>query len=302
MTWAILGSINPRVVPLTTSFAATPDERHRIWRAVLHGVRGLVLWDEDNSIVRPDASLGDRGEAYAPIFTALRGDIGKRMIDARPVPDSVAVLYSPVSFRIRWMLDHRPLGDAWMRRSSEQELENNIWRVALRDYFAALRRLGLSPRFITPEELAKGPPRDAVLILPHAIALSAGEMNAIRTYRGRVVADTRPGQFDEHGRRRETPPLAVDIVPPADLARAIPITAAVPVMAPDNDVDVYSFRSRGRRLLVLQRRARGQGIETISVDTHGARARDIATNRDLGHGVLTLDLDPIAPSFLELSR
>jgi len=90
--------------------------------------------DEEDGIARADASVGPRGQAYAPLFAALRGPIGRRMIDAEPVRDSVAMLYSPVSFRVRWMLDHRRDGDAWMHRSSETELEDNAWRVSMRDY------------------------------------------------------------------------------------------------------------------------------------------------------------------------
>ena len=70
----LIRSINPAVIPLITSFGATPADLHGIWRSVLRGARGLILWDEDNSIVRPDASPGPRAAAYAPIFAALRGD------------------------------------------------------------------------------------------------------------------------------------------------------------------------------------------------------------------------------------
>ncbi len=157
-TRAILRSINPAIIPLTTSFDATPDELHRLWRAVLGGVRGVILWDEDNSIVGPDAVLRPRGQAYAPFFAALHGEIGRRMIDARPEYDAVAVLYSPVSFRVQWMLDHRPAGDAWMQRSAETELEDNAWRRALNGFTAALARMGLHPSSLPNSNSVRHPP------------------------------------------------------------------------------------------------------------------------------------------------
>jgi hypothetical protein len=302
LTRSIILSINPNVTTMITSGAATPDSVHAIWSAVLHGAHGLILWDAENSIVNADASPGPGAAVYAPLFGALRGEIGRVMIAARPIRDSVAVLYAPVSFRVRWMLDHRADGDAWMHRSAEIELEDNAWRRSPRDYVDALRRMGLQPRFITPAQLAKGPPAEAFLILPDAIALSDAELAAIRSYRGTVIADAPPGQFDEHGRRRVRPSTPVRIVPLADLTRVLSLVPAFTVNAPENDVDAWLFSSSGQRLLALQRRERGRSAETVTVDLHAWHARDIVTERDLGQGVLTLEIDPTTPTFLELRR
>jgi hypothetical protein len=302
----LLHSINPDVIPLTTSFAASPTELHRLWRDVLLGIRGLVLWDEDDSIVRADASPGPRATAYAPLFAALRGEIGGRMIDAVPIQDAVAVLYSPVSFRVNWILDHRPEGDAWMHRSSEMELQDNAWRVALRDYGTALGRMGLHPRFITPEQLASGPPPETTLILPHTLALSAAEAGAIKAFAargGQVIADIPPGQFDGHGRRLPAPDASATIVAPSELANVVKLAPAIRAAAPDNDVDTYLYRSHGSWLLALQRREPRTTSETVTVDLNGSRARDIASGHDYGKQArLVLTLDPIAPTFLEIDR
>ena len=51
-----------------------------------------------------------------------------------------------------------------------------------------------------------------VLILPHAIALSDAEVQAIKTFAqsgGTVLADTEPGLFDGHSRLRATQPLTM---------------------------------------------------------------------------------------------
>jgi hypothetical protein len=261
-------------------------------------VRGLILWDPDNNIVRPDGSPGPNAAGYAPVFGALRGDIGQRMIDAEPIHDSVAMLYSPVSFRVRWMLDHRPDGDAWMQRSAEIELQDNAFRIALREYDAALAGMGLHPRWIAPEELMNGPPPEKTLILPHAIALSDQEIQAIAAFAamgGQVIADTQPGLFDGHGRRRDGPSIQAAIVAPRDLK----LKPAFQVEAPNNDVDIWLYRSRGRRLLALQRRALGETSETVTIHLDGAHARDIQTNHEYGDTV-SLTLDPVTPAFLEI--
>ncbi|MDR3537578.1 MAG: beta-galactosidase, partial [Acetobacteraceae bacterium] len=113
---AILRALNPHVIPLATAFGDTPEALHGLWQAVLNGARGLVLWDEDDTIVHANATPGLRAAAYRPLFAALHGTFGQAMRGAVPVTDPVAILYSPVSFRVQWMLDHRPLGDAWMHR------------------------------------------------------------------------------------------------------------------------------------------------------------------------------------------
>lgn len=302
----IIRSLNTRIIPLTTSFTATPTDLHRIWRAVLRGARGMILWDEDNGVVRQDASPGPRAAAYAPVFAALRGAIGHRMVSAEPIYDPVAILYSPVSFRVCWMLDHRPAGAAWMQRSSESELEDNAWRVALRGFAAALDRMGLRPRYVSPEDVANGAVAEGTLILPHTIALSdleARGINAFAAKGGHVIADAPPGQFDGHGRRRAAPSVPVTIVAPAELARVLIQTPAIHVEAPNSDVDSWLFRSRGGRLLALQRRLPGQTTETVTVDLNGQLVRDLATGHDYGRPArLNLTLDPIAPVFLQLDR
>ena len=84
--------------------------------------------------------------------------------------------------------------------------------------YTALARMGLHPRFITEDQLAHGPPPPAsVLILPHSIVLSDQEIRTIAGFAakgGEVIADTPPGQFDGHGRRRTRPSLPVRIISP----------------------------------------------------------------------------------------
>jgi hypothetical protein len=301
---SLLRAINPSVVPLITSFAASDADIHGIWRAVLLGARGLILWDDDNSIVHGDASPGPRAGAYAKTFAALRGPIGRRLLAAETLHDPVAILYSPTSFRLTWILDHRHDGDAWMDRTAENEWQDNAWRLALRGYVEALARMGLRPTFITEDQLAHNPPQASVLILPHSVALSDRQLRSIEAFaarRGQVIADTPAGQFDGHGRKRPSPSLPVMIAPPESLPNTLKLAPVFPI--DKNDVDTYLYRSRGHQLLALQQRKPGSAPETISVDLHGWQARDVATGRNYGRPQrVVLTLDPITPSILELIR
>src|SRR6202035_4914918 len=68
----IARSFNPELILLTTSFGRGPSEAHRVWRELIRGTRGLVLWDDKSEFVGEDGSLGDRGRAAAPYFGEIR--------------------------------------------------------------------------------------------------------------------------------------------------------------------------------------------------------------------------------------
>jgi hypothetical protein len=205
--------LNPALVLLTTSFRDGPAERRAIWRDLLRGARGLVLWDEQSAMVAPDGTPGPRGRDLAATFAELRGGLAARLLGATPQVDPVAILYSQDSFRIRWLLDRRAEG-SWFGRGAQIELGDNAWRTALRDAERALTGAGLQPAWLDAEAVADGALRDGrfrALVLPQTIALSAAVAAEIRAFAaagGLVVADARPGMFDGHGRRLERSALA----------------------------------------------------------------------------------------------
>src|SRR5260370_7566284 len=65
-------SLNPKLIALTTSFAADRPSMHALWRELLRGSRGMILWDKDHEIVRDDAPLPNPAPAYALLLAALR--------------------------------------------------------------------------------------------------------------------------------------------------------------------------------------------------------------------------------------
>lgn len=213
----IARNLDPPLVLLNTLFSRGGDgrEEHRLWRQLLRGGRGTIIWDSRGEFVAPDGSLGPRGRAAASYFPELRGGIGALVIQSERQTDPVAVLYSHASFRTRWLLDRRPEGDAWSRRSAEDEhKDQNAWRRSMLASLDRLSRLGISPRIVSSRQIESAVLAEAgirVLILPHAIALSPAEAAAIRDFveRGGIaIADSQPSSFDHLSRRLPTPALA----------------------------------------------------------------------------------------------
>jgi hypothetical protein len=318
----ILRSFNPRLIALSTAFGATPEDLHGIWRELLRGTRGLVLWDDDHSIVAADGTLGARGQAYAPLFAELRR-IAPLLFASTPRTDPVAILYSPASFRTQWMLDQQPQGDAWMQRSAEKENEDNAFRVALHDYAEALSGLGLQPHFVSPAMLARLS-GDKVLILPDTLALSPADGRAIAAFAARggvVIADTPPGRYDAHSKRLPRPavPVAsVHLIAASDtaaLAAAIRRAGVAPLVAidaPATGVETHIFSHGSTMIYALQRRTPGGAAAPVTLTLPGGSAvRDLRTGQGLrttpDPGVarapgasrqVTVMLDPVAPTIL----
>ncbi len=319
----IVRSLNPALKLLTTSFGGGGEESHRIWHELLLGGRGLIIWDEGRDFVDDEGQPGPRARAAAPLYAELRDGVGAQMIAATPHLDAVAILYSPASFRTFWMLSQRLKGDAWTARSSSQESEDNALRAATRRAAANLVHLGIAPRFVSPEQIEGGALQSLhALLLPHAIALSDAEVAAIRAYAahgGLVLADVEPGTFDEHSRRRTAPPLAdlrahgIDALPDtqAEMQRLLDrsrVTAPVRMHHADGspavDVEARLFDDGPMQILALQRDWAGPqaGPETISLRLGQKRfVRDIRGGDWTGTGMLTIDLDAIAPTLLVLA-
>lgn len=215
---AVAQGVHPGIVLLSTTSDYGPGAPHALWRQVMRGMRGTILWDEARGIVGAEGMPGPHGAAMAPHFAALRGGLAALLMAGRAEPGEAGILYAQQGFRMRWLLDRRAAwrrdGTSWAERTSEAEHEEeNAWRAALRRAVSALARLGIVPRWLTPAMLAEGgvPEGLRALVLPHAIALSDAEAAAIRAFAARgglVLADAaEPGLFDGRGRLRATPAL-----------------------------------------------------------------------------------------------
>ena len=216
---ALMRSLNPRLTILTTSFGDRPMELHQLWNAVLHGSRGLVLWDENDEFFDAKGGLGPRAQAMATDFEELRHGVGSLLTASEPRYDPIAILYSPASFRMQWMQDQRAHGEAWTQRQADTEDEDNAIRIATRDALAALERQGFTPRFVTDDEIASGLLQRAqyrLLILPHVLALSSSAARQIGRFRnneGRLAIIGEAGIFDSHGRPLAKPYMVGPLMP-----------------------------------------------------------------------------------------
>jgi hypothetical protein len=296
----IARSLNPELILLTTSFGSGPREAHRVWRELLRGTRGLVLWDDKSEFVGEDGSLRDRGRAAAPYFGEIRNGLGALLINSRRHTDPIGILYSPASRRVQWLLDRRASAEEWSRRGASTEYQDDAIRASTRQFARALEHMGLQHRFVSAEEARRGGLRGdyRVLILPHAIALNASEAAEIRGFverGGVVIADSEPGRFDEHGRRLTKPALS-DIF-------AGPVNRSAASFVFGNGKAVYLASANGRDRHNTQRLSRildDAGVRPpISVRRIDGRPANDVETRVFRNGELTivaLQRDYLPPS------
>ena len=209
----IIRSLNPRMAALTTAFAHGPWERHRVWYELLHGNRGLILWDDKSEYLDASGNLEERGREAQSYYNEIRNGLGALLINSRRLADPIAIHYSQPSLRVEWLLESRPRGEAWAARGAKAERTDNNFMRLRESWCRVIEDAGLQYNFVSYQqveqsELLRGGYR--VLILPRSSALSAAETTAIREFAaqgGVVIADGEPGAFDEHGRRLEHPQL-----------------------------------------------------------------------------------------------
>ena len=324
---AIARAANPDAILLRTSFGS--GDGAEAWRNLLQGGRGTVVWDESDQVVGPDGSPAPRGAELARLVTAIRA-VSPTIMASQPDRDKVAVLVSQASFRLQWLLDRRA-GAPWSDRNAGREYEDNAWRASRRETLQRLSALGVQPYLMSSTMIEAGALSRSgirVLFLPHTLSLSDAELAAIRTFAaagGTVLADTEPGLFDGHLRRRDAPPLPTIAKvsesvmrrggPPdasqldglADVLRAAGAPPRAIFRAPNGaratGIEARWFRHGETQLLSLQSTAPYAAAAHITVELS-----DPATIRDLRAGGapvtaahFTIDLDPADPSILEIS-
>ena len=326
---AIARAMNPKLITLMTIAGNDPETEAALWRGVLAGMGGAILWDENHALVSSDGRLGPWGRAAAADFAALRGPLGDTLLAAQRQHDPIAILYSPESFRIHWLLDRAATSGDWATRGADAEYRANPQSDAIAAFLHHLGARGLNPTILSSSRIRAGDLQKGgfrILILPETLALSAAEAAAINHFAaggGLVIASTPPGGFDEHGRRRVRP--ALDVAPhfldpmrpdaEKNLAAQIAAAGVLPPfhLATENgkwpdDVTITRLTraSDGGEIIALQRDARAIESPAISVTLTLARACRIEDLRNGHHfGVeheITFPLDAIVPIILACSR
>ena len=201
----IARAFNPNLIFLMTSFGTGPEEIHRLWHSALRGDRGVILWDAKGDLVGQDGAIGPRGRALEPFFTEIKGGIGDLLIASRRRADPVAILYSPESQRIHWILDRRRSGRPWNEGSGASDPVEDPVRDATGAFIRLFGHLGIHPTFVTASAIeAGGLGSVRTLVLPQSVALSEAVAVQIEQFvagGGRLVVDGRAGEFDGHGRK-----------------------------------------------------------------------------------------------------
>lgn len=309
---AIARSVNPAMIPLRTSFVAGVAERHAAWSSFLGGVRGTIVWDEDDSIVAADGTLSPRAKAMGAQQAELQA-LAPLLWAARPHPSGVAVLASQASFRLRWLLD-RQVGPRWSDRDAERENEGNAWRGAREQMAERLAALGVTPQWVTSLD-AGVPPGVTTVMLPQVLALSDNERAALAQVPV-VLADTEPGAFDGHG-RRATPlpiPTLVAIRPAYGAASSADLDAVRAALAVPTPVRVTEaggtatgivlqlFDHRDGLIVAVQTVAPGLTPRTLTLSWSGQPVvRNVRSGITPGRtDHMTIILDPIDPTILLL--
>lgn len=205
----IIRSINPKMAVLTTAFASGPWEKHRVWYELLHGNRGLILWDDKSEYVTRDGAVASRGRETEPYYNELRNGIAALLINSERQAAPIAIHYSQSSMRTEWMLAQRAKGEAWVNRTSSAEYKDNDHLRLRESYCRLIEDHGLQYNFVAYGQIEQGEllrQGYRILILPRSCSLSETEAKAIREFvdqGGVTIADGEPGAFDEHSRRLE---------------------------------------------------------------------------------------------------
>jgi len=240
---AIFGSFMPGKPILTTVFESdTRAARRRLWHLLLEGDRGCLVWWSEDCIdwKSDDYALTPKAKALAPVLKEMTSPLARLFLRATPERDPVFLHYSQPSIQVDWLLESTVDGSTWLRRFSSFEADHNR-QIKVRDgWLKACQDLGYSPQFISSAQIEAGDLEKAgqagplALVLPSSWALSdreAAEINRLvdpappQIARHTLCGDGTPGQFDEHGKLRETSALGA-FAPPSDAAQPACFAAA----------------------------------------------------------------------------
>lgn len=205
-------SFLPQGTPILSTLFGSDFRRigRRLWRDLLHGDRGVIVWDDDQSRsiakTAPGLPLTDRGRGLATVFPELKS-MAPLLFRLERVDDRIAIHYSQASIRAHWMFESREDGDNWPRRFSSYEASHSRFARVRDSFQRVIEDLGLQYKFVSYEQIEHGELTDGgykVLLLPQSVAVSAKEAEEIESFvraGGVVIADNMTATMDEHCRR-----------------------------------------------------------------------------------------------------
>jgi hypothetical protein len=208
----IFRSFMPPAAPILSTLFGEDELRLRrkLWWLLLHGDRGTIVWDDDQSrsILKSGDGLPvtDRGRKLGSIFADIKA-AAPGLIGIERVTDPIAIHYSQASIRAHWMFDSREDRDTWPRRFSSYEATHSRFARSRDSFVRIVEDLGLQYNFVSYEQIESGELITGgyrVLLLPQSVAMSemeAAEIEAFVRAGGTVIADNMTATMNEHCRR-----------------------------------------------------------------------------------------------------
>ncbi len=324
---AIFGSFMEGKPVLSTIGEANENAaRRRLWHLLLEGDRGCVIWWSEDCIdwKTPGHPLTAKGRALAPVMREMTGSLAGLFVRARREWDPVAIHYSQPSVQVNWLIESTGDGRTWHRRFSSYEATHNRQAAGRVAWLRQLRRAGLSPRFLSSEQIERGDLAAGgwrALVLPGSLAMSDREVAGIRALAsagGALVYEGEPGAFDERGRLRaasvfEARPACSDV---AAAVGAIPVPVRVTPAAAG--IAVYRYRLGAARLIALERDTdvrMGEDLKLVGGDAaleipvevgialdRPGHVTDLRSGRRFGRtGRVSVTIDPWRPTVLAVT-
>ena len=196
-------SFNPEAPACITLFGGGKKEQWRLWYQLLHGDRGVIIYDEKNRYLKEDGSPTGMGEEAAKIYTEFTNGICKLLSNSTRTVDPIAIHYSQSSIHAHWMIERRVKGENWIEGGSASERQSDFLR--LRESFVKVTEDNLLQyNFISYEQIEDGTFNQLnykVLILPQSIAMSPKEVTEVEKFvqdGGVLIADSRSALMEHH--------------------------------------------------------------------------------------------------------
>ncbi len=165
-------------------------------RRMMLGATGFCIYGS-SFYLNPDYTVPPRGKDMIRVLDTFRNGTGELIINSDFAAESIAMLYSPGSIKVDWILN-----------------ADDFRRGSIRGCKLLLNDMGLGYDYVASAQLENSTilrDKYKLLILPLASAMSDKELEAVREFvknGGTVIADMLSGSYNQHGLSRKAMPLA----------------------------------------------------------------------------------------------
>ncbi len=182
--------------------SAGMELRHQLWHRLLEGQIGASLFWQYTAL-NADLTLTQQGRDLAALTNEFRNEGSSLLLrGAHRDNCGIAVHYSLLSLRGHWITDGHIVPHEVMVNADPTSKNLKRFHQNRTEWLQALRDANYQYDFLTTEQMDKGElSKYKVLILPDSIALSQGEVTAIRSFverGGLLISDGETGLMDEH--------------------------------------------------------------------------------------------------------